>query len=238
MKSLSALTLTVLIALITISTLAVKQTAASNLPNNPENKADDTLYLRRDTYNNLTTAAPTNETAATIIINGGSSTTRIWVNETAVPNGYSWTINPGTYNFTFWISRNHQNINVTNVAFKFGYINAAGQSTTIVEGEITGLTPTKDVKTMYNITVYKGDRVSISSGSKLFINVTISVSGPGGQSATFYYDGVDQKTQIITPSISAVVPEFPFGAVFLPPALLSAYFILKKRIVKLKIWLL
>lgn len=152
-----------------------------------------------------------------------------------MPNGYSWTINPGTYNFTFWISRNHKNINVTDVTFTFGYINADGQSTTIVRGQRTGLELPVNNITMYNITVYKGESVSISSGSKLFINVTISVSGPGGQSATFYYDGISQPTQIITPQISAVVPEFPFGAVFLPPALLSAYFILKKRIVKLKI---
>ncbi|MEM2714581.1 MAG: hypothetical protein QXS36_00825 [Candidatus Bathyarchaeia archaeon] len=232
MKSLSALALTVPIALIAISTLAVKQTAASNLPNNPENKADDILYLRRD--NNLTTAGPNSDIAATITIKGGSSVTQRWVNETAVPNGYNWTINSGTYNFTFWISRSQKKI-VTNVTFTFGYINADGQNITIVTGQITSLTPTKDVITKYDIIVGKEDSVSISSGSKLFINVTISVSGPPGHNATFYYDGTSQPTQIITPQISAVVPEFPFGAVFLPPALLSVYFILKKRIVKLKI---
>ncbi|MEM2167772.1 MAG: hypothetical protein QXR74_05340 [Candidatus Bathyarchaeia archaeon] len=221
---------------------AVKHVAAKSTPGATSSQAekgnDDILYLRRDTYNNLTTTAPNQNTSATITVNPQpgnrpNSVVVRWVNETAVPDEYNWTIGPGTYNFTFWISRTHQNI-VVNVSFTFGYINATGHRIPIVTGQRTGLTP--GTITWYNITVYKGESVSIKSGSRLFIDVTISVSGPHGQSATFYYDGTSQPTQIKTPSqISAEqVSEFPFGAVFLPPALLSAYFILKRRIVRFR----
>ncbi|MEM1674445.1 MAG: hypothetical protein QXN24_06510 [Candidatus Bathyarchaeia archaeon] len=232
MKSLSALTLTVLIALIAISTLAVKQTAASNLPNNPENKADDTLHLRRDTYNNLTTAGPTNPTAANITINVRSSVTQRWVNETAVPN--TWTINSGSYNFTFWISSSKKSGVHATVSFTFGYITPEGREESIASGTDT----IKNVGTSIisrSITIPSVKSQTIGSGSKLFIKVTISAYGSSGDYVYFYYDGRDQPTQIITPQISSVVPEFPFGAVFLPPVLLSVYFILKKRIVKFEI---
>lgn len=223
--------------------LSVAPIAANSIPSKISTQAekgnDDTLYLRRDASNNLTTEAPTSATAETIIIEGEGSVTQRWVNETAVPNEYNWTIDPGTYNFTFWIMRTHEKIAV-NVAFTFGYINATGHRIPIVTGQRTGLTPPVKTITWYNITVNKGESVSIESDSRLFIDVTISSYGfPGqGQKATFYYDGVDQKTRIITPPISRIsaeeVSEFPFGAVFLPPALLSAYFILKRRIVRFR----
>jgi len=232
MKSLSALTLTVLIALIAISTLAVKQTAASNLPNNPENKADDTLYLRRDTYNNLTTAWPDSDTAANITINVRGSVTQRWVNETAVPN--TWTINSGSYNFTFWISSSKGHGVHATVSFIFGYITPEGLERSIVSGSGTINNVGTSIISSSIITPPVGSQ-TIESGSKLFIEVNISASGSSDDYVYFYYDGRSQPTRIITPQISAVVPEFSFGAVFLPPALLSAYFILKKRIVKLKI---
>ena len=230
-----------ILALLAAPMAAMKQAAAKSTPSKISTQAekgnDDTLYLRRDTSNNLTTAEPTNATAKTITIEGDGSATRRWVNETAAQN--DWTIGSGMYNFTFWIMRTHWKIAV-NVSFTFGYINAIGHMIPIVTGQRTGLTPSEDTITWYNITVNIGESVSIKSGSRLFIDVTISSYGfPGrGQSATFYYDGVNQKTRIITPPISRIsaeqASEFPFGAVFLPPALLSAYFILKRRIVRFR----
>ncbi|MEM2860295.1 MAG: hypothetical protein QXR40_06380, partial [Candidatus Bathyarchaeia archaeon] len=137
---------------------AMKQAAAKSTPSKISTQAekgnDDTLYLRRYTSNNLTTAEPTSATAANITIEGEGSVTQRWVNETAVPNEYNWTIGPGTYNFTFWISRTHWKIAV-NVSFTFGYINATGHRIPIVTGQRTGLTP--GTTTWYHITGYTGE---------------------------------------------------------------------------------
>ncbi|MEM2614717.1 MAG: hypothetical protein QXO15_10945 [Nitrososphaerota archaeon] len=221
---------------------AVKHVAAKSTPGATSSQAekgnDDILYLRRDTYNNLTTTAPNQNTSATITVNPQpgnrpNSVVVRWVNETVVPSGCKWSISAGNYNFTFWISRTHWKINVT-VTFNFGYINAAGQSVEIVSGTRAKIQPPEDMVVKYNITVV-GSNAIIDSGSRLFIDVNITVDGgPSGQKAFFYYDGTSQPTQIITPPISQVVPEFPFGAVFLPPALLSAYFILKRRIARFR----
>ncbi|MEM1989156.1 MAG: hypothetical protein QW782_00775 [Candidatus Bathyarchaeia archaeon] len=217
---------------------AMKQAAAKSTPSKISTQAekgnDDILYLRRYTSNNLTTAAPTNATAANITINVRSSVTQRWVNETAVPGGYNWSISKGNYTFYCYMEKSGGNV-YASVTFKFGYIKEDGAEETLI-------TATGTFNLTGNIREYSiyGNRgqASIPSGSKLFIDVTISASGTSGKAAYFYYDGVDQKTRIITPPISQIsaeeVSEFPFGAVFLPPALLSAYFILKRRIVRFR----
>lgn len=233
--SILILSMLILVSLVA-SIVVVGHVAANSTPVTASAQAekgnDDTLYLRRFTANNLTTTTPTSTIAANITLGGGSSTTRRWVNETAVPSGQTWNIAGGDYNFTFWIMRNHENI-VASVTFSFGYIDAAGQSVVIATGTLTSITPPLDTVTKYYITT-SGTSTIIGSGSKLFIAVTINVAGPPGRKAFFYYDGTSQPTQIKTPPISAVVPEFPFGAVFLPLALLSAYFILRRHIVRFK----
>ncbi|MEM4854731.1 MAG: hypothetical protein QXE75_04860 [Sulfolobales archaeon] len=234
-----------LMASMLILALLAASTAVSQAANNvlsmafiqAEKGNDDVLYLRRHEYNNLTAEGPNETIAASITLNpsppglGVAPITKRWVNETAVPRGQYWVIPSGAYNFTFWISRSHDNI-IVNVTFKFGYINANGQSVDIVSGTLTNITPRANTITEYYIVVLSQSMVTIDPGSRLFIDITINLSGPPGQSATFYYDGVNQPTRIETPPISQVVPEFPFGAVFLLPALLSAYFILKRYAVK------
>jgi len=229
-----------LMASMLILALLAASTSVSQAANNvlsiafiqAEKGNDDVLYLRRYEYNNLTAEGPNETIAASITLKPkpkNASITIRWVNETAVPGGQY--IPGGTYNFTFWISRSHKDI-IVNVTFKFGYINANGQSVDIVSGTLTNIAPEENTITEYYIVVPSQSMVTIDPGSRLFIDITINLSGPSGQNATFYYDGVNQPTRIETPPISQVVPEFPFGAVFLLPALLSAYFILKRYAVK------
>jgi len=187
--------------------------------------ADDTLYLRRDWK--LTTAAPTSATAATISAPTGSSTTVRWINETAVPGGYNWTIPSGSYNFIFWMRRTGGVFDyvIAIVTFTFGYVKPDGTEISIVAG-------TRSISLSRRVTQYSiivsGGAMSISPGSKLFIEVSITAIGTAGQSAVFYYDGSRQSTRIITPPISQVVPEFPLGAAFLPSLLLLTYFIFRR----------
>ncbi|MEM0253527.1 MAG: hypothetical protein QXK78_03095 [Candidatus Bathyarchaeia archaeon] len=236
MKTPKILAITALImALIVILITAAKQVAASTPPNNPGNIIDDILYLRRSPNdNNLTRESPTSSAAASITVSGGSSRTVMWINGTPVPNGSSWKIDGGKYNFTFWMNATHRDI-AANVTFTFGYINASGQQGGIVSGTMTGISPGEGSAKRYNITIHKSEVVYLTSDSKLFLKVQISVSGPPGQKAFFWYDGASQPTQIITPEISLVVPEFSLGVVFLPSALLLAHLILRKHSVRFRV---
>lgn len=182
---------------------------------------DDELYLRRG--GSLTTTA---FLPATILVPAGSSTTRTWINGTAVPSEYNWTIPPGQYTFTFWMRGLGVSV-IANVTFTFGYIKPGGEEVAIAT--VTRLiTLTVDVA-QYFITA-GGGSASIPPGSKLFIRVAIGASGIGA--AIFYYDGARRPTNIVTPAISPVVPELPLGFAFLMPTLLSAYFIFKKHFEK------
>lgn len=194
----------------------------TSLSENVSGVDDDIFYLRRD--GRLTTAAPTSATAATISVPTGSSTTVRWINETAVPGGYNWTIPSGSYTFTFWMRRTGGVVTAT-VTFTFGYMKPDGTEISIVTG--TRLILLRRSVTQYSITA-SGGAASISPGSKLFVRVSISASGTAGQSAVFYYDGTGQPTRITTPPISQVVPEFPLGAAFLPSVLLLTYLIFRR----------
>jgi len=214
---------------------AVRQVAANSTPITASVQAekgnDDTLYLRRFEYNNLTTAKPSEEKAENITVQVKSTTVKRWVNETTVPN--TWIISRGSYNFTFWISSSKDQGVHANVSFTFGYITPEGRESAIASGFARIINVGNSIISR-NITTPPVESQTIGSGSKLFIKVTISASGSSGDYIYFYYDGQAQPTQIITPQISSVVPEFPFGAVFLPPVLLSAYFILKRRTIKFR----
>ena len=230
-KSIPIVSMLILI-LLAAPIAAVRQVAANSTPITASAQAekgnDDTLYLRRFEYNNLTIEKPSEASAMSITVGTGSSITARWVNETVVPN--TWSISSGLYNFTFRISSSKVSGVHANVSFTFGYITPEGLKSPIAGGSIT----IKNVGTSIissNITTSAKEQ-TIRYGSKLFIEVTIEASGSANDYVYFYYDGQDQPTQIITPPISQVIPEFPFGAVFLLPALLSAYFILKRYAVK------
>lgn len=229
----------ILILILAASIATIKQAATNSTHSATSTLAereDDKLYLRGFAHNNLTTAEPTSATAATIEVPTGGSVTKIWVNETVVPDGYNWIISVGTYTFYFWMEKTGGNVSAT-LTFRFGYIKKDGAIVTPIDG--TGTFRLRGQPDTYSISVNGSSVVTIPSGSRLFINVTISASGTPGKSAVFYYNGTRQQTRIETPSISQVsapgVPEFPLGVVFLPPAMLLVYFIFKRRFVRFRV---